>query len=127
MIVTADLARRLGRLLVVLVCAVAATWGFASGPHTTSHVVAGAATPGHHHAPGGHAPQTTDEGTQVRTRRRVRDVVVRLRPAPLVPAWAGLRSLVRRRLRQALSADLVSGSRHAAYWSSPTLLCVSRT
>ena len=125
MVVAKDLIRRVARLIVILVCATGASWGFAAGAHATTHSLAGAAAPGHHHAPGGHAPQAVDESTQTRTSRRVNVGAVRKIPDPVLAAWAGLRSLARCLTPPALTRDLWIDRFLLA--GSPEQLCVHRT
>jgi hypothetical protein len=121
---TRETVGRVLRLFVVLVCAVGGISGFSAGCHATSHVIAGAATPGHHH-PGGHAPQILDEGTQQRSRRWVRVGVVRTLPLRPRATWVGLVSAVRRAIAPLRAAD--TWAARASLVSSPTLLCICRT
>lgn len=125
MVAAEDLIRRVVRLLVLLVCATGASWGFAAGAHATTHSVAGAATPGHHHSPGGHAPQTMDESTQVRTSRRVKVGAVRKLLEPVLVAWVGLQLLASRLARPELTPHLWMD--RLSLVSSPEQLCVHRT
>ncbi|EAP98728.1 hypothetical protein JNB_01130 [Janibacter sp. HTCC2649] len=125
MVVAEDLYRRVVRLLIVLVCATGATLGFAAGAHATTHSVAGAATPGHHHSPSAPTPQAMDESTQVRTTRRVAVGAVRKMLEPVLAAWAGLRSLVRRLAPPVLTPYLWLGRLRLA--GSPEQLSVHRT
>lgn len=86
MAVAEDLIGRVVRLLVILICATGASWGFAAGAHATTHSLAGAATPSHHHSAGGHAPQAMDDSTAARRSRRVKAAVVRKVQEPVLAA-----------------------------------------
>jgi hypothetical protein len=112
------------RVLLVMVCAVGGSWGFAAGPHATSHAAVGATQPGHHHVPGGHGPQVTDEGTRTSARRRIATLGVRLRRS-VRAAWTRFVSAARRLAPTVPSTDQW-GPRH---WGGTSLitLCVCRT
>jgi hypothetical protein len=113
------------RLLAVLACTMGASLGFAAGAHSTTHALAGPATPGHHHhSTGGPSPHLTDDGTQVRSRRMQAKTVRVQRPLPRA-TWVGLRSLV---------AKVVPRSQMPSRWlgkslcaGAPEVLCVHRT
>ena len=125
MVTAEDLIRRVASLIIVLVCATGASWGFAAGAHATTHSLAGATTPGHHHTPGGHAPQAVDDSTQIRTSRRVKVGAVRKVLEPFLAAWVGLRSLARVLTPPALTLHLWMDRLLSA--SCPEQLCVHRT
>src|SRR5215218_6125638 len=106
-----------------MVCAAGASWGFTTGPHTTSHTLVGAAQPGHHHGPGGHGSQTVDDSARLKTRRRTGPSVRRL-PKPFLAVWAAVVALARR-TRPALP-PLHGWALRGAAASSPIALCVCR-
>lgn len=75
------------RAVLVILCALTASWGFAAGPHATSHAVAAASQPSHH-SHGGQAQHKADDAVRARVRRRCRGVAVRLLPGVDLRAWA---------------------------------------
>lgn len=125
MAVAEDVIRRVMRLIVVLICATGASWGFAAGAHATTHSLTGAASPSHHHSSGGHAPHAIDDGTQARPSRRAKTAVVRKVLEPVLAAWTALRSVVGQLTPPALIPHVWTPRLSLA--SSPEQLCVHRT
>ncbi len=112
------------RLLLILICAIGVSFGFATGGPSTGHLAIGHHA-SHHHGPAGHSHHAADEAQRARGRcRKGQQASGVLVPRRILAPWMFVTTIARHLHRAVLRRAVASNPVRVL---SPLDLCVCRT